>query len=133
MNKLSNKITTGIVNNKDLCVVEKDFNGNVLSIKKIEYVGDSDINRILLDKKTKEDKQALLNNEKLKEDNEAKEKELLKQQKRDVLHAFNCWHRDVTSGIVLFEQEKFEDVINWYRQYLNDNDIEVHNELRKYL
>lgn len=133
MANLSDKLKNGIVVDKDMVVVCYDFNGNIDKVQKIEYMSNKVYQTILLGQKNELEKKALVeaNQVKFKEEQDRKEKK--KALKQNTLSAFDRWYRDVTNGIVLFDNSMYEDVINWYREYLNDNNIEIHEELLKYL
>ena len=133
MANLSDKLKNGIVVDKDMVVVCYDFNGNIDKVQKIEYMSNKVYQTILLGQKNELEKKALVeaNQVKFKEEQDRKEKK--KVLKQNTLSAFDRWYRDVTNGIVLFDNSMYEDVINWYREYLNDNNIEIHEELLKYL
>lgn len=133
MANLSDKLKNGIVVDKDMVVVCYDFNGNIDKVQKIEYMSNKVYQTILLGQKNELEKKALVeaNQVKVKEEQDRKEKK--KALKQNTLSAFDRWYRDVTNGIVLFDNSMYEDVINWYRVYLEDNSIEIHEELLKYL
>ena len=133
MTILSDKLKNGIVVDKDMVVVQRDFNGKIMSIQKIEYMGNNEYQSFLLKEKNEDEKKTLeWQEEEVRMDKELAIKEK-NEYKQKVLSAFDRWYRDVINGIVVFEHSMYEEVINWYREYLNDNSIEVHNELRKYL
>lgn len=133
MSVLSDKLKNGVVVDKDMVVVSYDFDGKINSIQKIEYMSNNEYQTFLLKEKNDDEKKAL----EWQEEEKRMDKELAikeeKENKQKVLSAFDRWYRDVINGIVVFEHSMYEEVVNWYREYLNDNSIEVHNELRKYL
>lgn len=133
MANLSEKLKSGIVVDKDMVVVCYDFDGNIDKVQKIEYMSNKVYQTFLLDQKNNKEKEQVLLADKQK--NELKEHlEKEKQQfKRDVLTAFDRWYRDVTNGLVEFDNEVYESVISWYRDFLQDDTIEINEELSKYL
>lgn len=133
MTSLSEKLKNGVVVDKDMVVVCYDFDGNIEKVQKIEYMSNKVYQTILLGQKNELEKNALAeeNQVKIKEEQDRKEKK--KALKQNTLSAFDRWYRDVTNGIVMFDNSMYEDVINWYREYLENNDIEIHSELVKYL
>ena len=133
MSKLSEKLTNGIVVNKEMAVIERDFDGNIKNIKTIEYMTNNDIQRFLLSSKKIKENEKLVEEEKLSKEKQEKIIKENEHKKEKILNAFDMWHRDITKGLIEFDNETFESVVYWYRQYLNDNSIEVHNELKKYL
>lgn len=133
MANLSDKLKNGVVINKDLVVVCRDFDGNIKTMEKLEYVSNKEYQKFLLEQKELKEKLEL---EKQLLDKKEKEEKLKLQNeynKEKVLSAFDRWYRDVINGIVVFEHSMYEEVINWYREYLNNNNIEVHKELDRYL
>lgn len=133
MANLSDKLKNGVVINKDLVVVCRDFDGNIKSMEKLEYVSNKEYQKFLLEQRELKEKLEL---EKQLLDRKEKEEKLKLQNeynKERVLSAFDRWYRDFTNGICLFDNSIYEDVINWYRAYLENNDIELHVELEKYL
>ena len=133
MSKLSDKITSGVVMNKEMVVVSYDFDGNVTAIDKIEYMNNKEYQTFLLKQKNLKEKLELEKKSKEELEKVEKEKELKKVHKERVLNAFDRWYRDVVNGLVLFDNAKYEEVINWYRSYLSNDDVEIHEELNKYL
>lgn len=133
MSVLSDKLKNGVVVDKDMVVVCYDFDGNINSIEKIEYMSNNEYQTFLLKQKNEFEKKSL----EWREEEKKMDKELAIKEESDkkqkVLSAFDRWYRDVTNGIVMFDNSMYEDVINWYRAFLEDNNIEVHNELLKYL
>ena len=133
MSVLSDKLKNGVVVDKDMVVVCYDFDGNINSIEKIEYMSNNEYQTFLLKQKNEFEKKSL----EWREEEKKIDKELAIKEESDkkqkVLSAFDRWYRDVTNGIVMFDNSMYEDVINWYRTFLEDNNIEVHNELLKYL
>lgn len=133
MANLSDKLKNGVVINKDLVVVCRDFDGNIKSMEKLEYVSNKEYQKFLLEQRELKEKLEL---EKQLLDKKEKEEKLNLQNeynKERVLSAFDRWYRDVTNGIAMFDNEMYEDVINWYRAYLENDTIEVHKELVKYI
>lgn len=133
MSILSDKLKSGIVVDKEMAVVNYDFDGNVVSIEKIEYIDNKFYQTFLLKDKNRKDKEQLAKNNEYQNEITLKNNEKKKQTKRDVLQAFAYWYRDVTNGILSFDNSVYESVIYWYREYLNNNTIEIHKELDKYL
>lgn len=130
---LSDKLKNGIVLDKDMVVVCYDFDGKITSIGKIEYMDQKQYQTFLFEERKELDRKELI----AKEEQEKLEKEMLEEQKKankeKVLSAFDRWYRDVTNGIVVFDNKVYEGIINWYRAYLENNDIIVHKDLIKYL
>ena len=133
MANLSDKLKNGIVVDKDMVVVCYDFDGKINSIQKIEYMSNNEYQAFLLKEKKDDEKKAL----EWQEEEERMDKVLAIKEKNEnkqkVLSSFDRWYRDVINGIVVFDNSMYEDVINWYREYLTDNNIEIHEELLKYL
>lgn len=133
MSVLSDKLKNGVVVDKDMVVVCYDFDGNINSIEKIEYMGNNEYQTFLLKKKNALEKELLQQKEKEENEQAKKLEEDKKLYKDRLLNAFDRWYRDVTNGIAMFDNEIYEDVINWYRAYLENDTIEVHKELVKYI
>lgn len=133
MSKLSDKLTSGVVVDKEMAVIERDFDGNILSIKSIEYITNNEVQRFLLKEKNNKEKQKLVEQDKLSKELEEKSNKESEYHKERTLSAFDRWYRDVSNGITEFDNSKYEEVIYWYRTYLEDDSVEIHEELTKYL
>ena len=133
MANLSEKLKNGVVNNKEMVVVCYDFDGNITSVEKVEYMSNSAYKNILFKQKNDKASKALVENQNKKLEEASRKKEEKIALKQRTLSAFDRWYRDVTNGLTEFNNEMYESVISWYREYLEDNNIETHKELVRYL
>lgn len=133
MVKLSDNLANGKVINKDKAVVERDFNGKIKSISKIEYVGEIEYLNTLKEIDKEKEREDIAIKEEKKAQEEIKVIKSKIEYKQRVLSAFDRFYRDMTSGIVDYDGELYTEILNWYREYLKDDTIAVHEELKRYL
>lgn len=122
-----------IVSDKTPCFLQKDLDNKPTGIFKLEYLTQKQIlenQTYVTNLEIAKEKAEKQKNELLKAEEEKKEKDLYKQK---VLKAFDYFIRDFKDGLLDYSIEEYQNVLDWYKKYIKDNDIEIISLLEKYL
>lgn len=122
-----------VITDKKPCFIERSSNGIATKIHKLEYltnyqeaqitkqIYEQEVLREIEEKKFEQEKQKEI---------EEKNKELKKEK---VLRAFEYFLRDFKEDLLDYTYEEYEKVVEWYKEYIKNNDIEIISYLNKYL